>query len=140
MLVIALLAVTRRLVPLQTSLSGCLLWCFRRNRVKKSRSPHSGRSCRRIPPSRVSISVTVCLSNFNQRPTSAYRANHSAEPSKHGCFAQYKWRQFSLGLGTGLEVLGISLAKTRAIYFSLSLHDLLDNHYVTARTGNLDSC
>ena len=58
----------------------------------------------------------------------------------HGCFAQYKWRQFSLGLGTGLEVLGSSLAKTRAIYFNLFLHDLLDNHYVTATTGKLDSC
>ena len=31
----------------------------------------------------------------------------------------------------------MSLAKTRAIYFSLFLRDLLDNHYVTATTGNL---
>ena len=26
------------------------------------------------------------------------------------------------------------------LVFSLFLHDLLDNHYVTARTGKLDSC
>ena len=48
-------------------------------------------------------------------------------------------KTLSLGLGTGLEVLGISLTKTRAIYFSLFLHDLLDNHYVTVTTGKLDS-
>ena len=81
-LVIALFAVARRLVPLQTSPSRCLLWCFRRNRVKKSRSPHSGCSCRRIPlhesrprqPYALATSINDCQVRI--------RANHSARPSK----------------------------------------------------------
>ena len=80
--VIALLAVTRWLIPLQTSSSRCLLWCFHRNRVKKSRSPHSGCSHGQIPlhysrPRQLYALVT----SFNNRQVHIH-ANHSAGPSK----------------------------------------------------------
>ena len=78
--VIALLAVIRRLVPLQTSPSRCLLWCFRRNCIEKSRSPHPGRSCRRISlhesrsPQPYYMPLATSINDRQVR----IRANHSA--------------------------------------------------------------
>ena len=80
--VIAFLAVTRRSVPLQTSPFRCLLWCFRRNFVKKSSFTTFWSLMSANPLSRVLISATVCLSNFITDCHLRTRVNHSAEPSK----------------------------------------------------------
>ena len=76
--------------PVQTSSPRYPLWRFRRNHVEKPRSPHSRRSCRRIPLhgsiSRRPVAVSTPIDDCQVRT----RANYSANPSKweysHGCF------------------------------------------------------